>query len=455
MKIRVRLAFLYTALTVATLVVSVSILYYAAGKSREKEFYTLLHKEAVTKANLFLDAKVENKTLQDIYRNNRKILDEVEVAIYDTSFTLLYHDAVDLDFVKEDRSLFEKIRTQKEVRFYQEHWQVIGMVYLYDQKEYVITAAAYDQYGYTKLHSMLLTSVLVVVGAVFFIYALGYFFSKKAFAPVVGMTLEVQKISAHNLHDRLEVTAPTDELSGLAQTFNKMLDRLEASFEAQKNFVSNTAHEIRTPLSALVAELEWLHEKERSVEAYRKSVEAALEDTKRIIGLSDSMLDLARASYDISSVVYKPVRIDEVLIEARQKVLRSVPDACIVLQIDEAIEHDIQLSVMGDEYLLMVAFANILDNACKYSADRRCVVHVSSVGEKVTIHFSDKGIGIAEEEISKIFQPFYRGHNRSFSKGHGIGLTLAMKIISIHEGTLHLKSTEGVGASVVVCFEQV
>src|SRR5690606_26698951 len=103
MKTRTRLTILFTLITATILLAFAAIIYYTAKENREKEFYTLLKKEDITKANLFLNASVEKQPLQDIYHNNRKVLKEVEVAIYDTGFALLYHDAVDIDFVKETK----------------------------------------------------------------------------------------------------------------------------------------------------------------------------------------------------------------------------------------------------------------------------------------------------------------------------------------------------------------
>lgn len=126
MKIRTRLIILFTLITAIILGLFATIIYLSAKENREIEFYQLLRKEAITKANLFLNAHVDKKILQDIYHNNRKILNEVEVAIYDTHFDLLYHDAVDIDFVKETKVMIDQIIHKGEIRFYQQGWQVVG-----------------------------------------------------------------------------------------------------------------------------------------------------------------------------------------------------------------------------------------------------------------------------------------------------------------------------------------
>ncbi|MCS7075003.1 MAG: two-component sensor histidine kinase, partial [Bacteroidia bacterium] len=118
MKIRTQLTILFTVFTATILLVFACIIYFSAKENREKEFYSLLKKEALTKANLLFNAKIETQTLQNIYRNNREILNEVEVAIYDSSFTLLYHDAVDIDFVKETPEMITEVYQNNEKYFY-------------------------------------------------------------------------------------------------------------------------------------------------------------------------------------------------------------------------------------------------------------------------------------------------------------------------------------------------
>src|SRR5690606_15568909 len=216
MKIRTKLTLLFTLITGTIVLAFASIIYLSAKESKDKEFYSLLKKEAVTKSNLFFNAKVDTKTLQDIYRSNRQILNEVEVAIYDSNFNLLYHDAVDIDLIKETRKMLEEIYQKEHMQFYQDDWQAVGLRYEFDGEYYIITATAYDQYGNNKLNSLLKNSILVFIISILFIYVAGLVFSKKAFDPVKEMIKKVNTISATNLHLRLTPKGNKDELSQLA-----------------------------------------------------------------------------------------------------------------------------------------------------------------------------------------------------------------------------------------------
>lgn len=445
MKIRIWLNILFTLITAAILLVFASYIYMSAKESREREYYNLLIKEAVTKANLFLNANVDAATLHTIYRNNRKTLNEVEVAIYTTSFQLLYHDAVDIDFVKETRKMIDDIARQHELRFYQADWQVVGIPYRFKNATYVITAAGFDQYGYNKLESLKRNILMVFLLSVLVIYFAGRFFVKKAFAPVTEITRKVNRISATHLDLRLDVSPNKDELSELSDTFNEMLDRLEDSFEAQKSFVGNISHELRTPLSAMITELELSQNKERSIAEYKTVIGHALSDARKLARLSNSLLDFAKASYDSSEIHFKALRLDELLLDAQLQLQKTNPDYDVDILFEKDFDDDRLISVNGNAYLLQTAFVNLIENACKFSADKQCIVGISYQDNSAVLRFSDKGIGINPDDLPHIFEAFYRGGNRKAAHGNGIGLSLTKKIVLLHQGKISVQTGAGKG----------
>jgi len=444
MKIRTKLTLLFTAITAGVLLAFASVIYYSAYRNRGREFYAYLKKEGITKANLFLGARVDSLTLQTIYRNNREVMDEAEVAIYDTAHTLLYHDATYIDFVKETPQMMEQVRRQKIVRFEQERWQVVAMLYRFGNRDYIVTAAAYDHYGYKKLYSLRRNIIIGFVLSVLLMYVAGRYFSGRVFRPVKNMTDRVKDITATNLDLRLYTNRNGDELSELAETFNEMLYRLESSFDAQKQFVSNISHELRTPLAAIIAELELSENRERSMLEYRAAIKNALGDSRKLAKLCNSLLDLAKASYDTSEITFREVRLDEILLDAQQQVTRANPGYQVSMAFENA-SLDEAVGTTGNEYLLLTAFANLMENACKFSADRHCDVSILYGAHNSVITFSDKGIGIAEHDLPHIFEPFYRGTNKTYADGYGMGLPLMHKIIALHKGTVTVTSTPGTG----------
>lgn len=450
MKIRTQITLLFTIITISILLMFAAIIYFSAKENREQEFYTVLKKEAETKANLFFKGQVDSKTLQNIYKNNRVTINEVEVAIYNTSFQLLYHDAVSIDFVKETKEMINNIEKKGETQFYQKDWQVVGLRYSFEGKDYIVTAAAYDEYGYSKLNNLLKNSLLVLFFSILFIFIAGRIFSKKVFKPVKEMTDSANNISATNLYLRLNTKNNKDEISELGNTFNGMLDRLENSFDAQKNFVSNISHELRTPLSAIISELELAIGKEQDKEAYKNAIKNSLNDAKKIVRLSNSLLDLAKASYDPSEIAFKVIRIDEILLDAKHQVQQANTDYRIDLHFESDIDDENKISINGNEYLLKVAFANLFENGCKFSRDKECIAFISFDNNDVLLQFKDKGIGISASDLNNIFTPFYRGENKQFADGNGIGLSLTKKIILLHKGKITVASQPNTGTTLNV-----
>ncbi|MEA4808720.1 Signal transduction histidine-protein kinase ArlS [bioreactor metagenome] len=451
MKIRHKLTLRYTGATAIVFSLVVLVVYLFSEHSREKEFFRDLTREAVTKANLFLSDRVDAKTMQSIYRNNRQFIDEVEVAVYTTGFKLLYHDAQEIDIIKETPELIKNTIRKKELEFYEGNYQGIAMIYSYEGIDYVITAAAYDGYGYAKLNSLATLLIILWLSGLVILAILGYFLARGALQPVSRIVDEVDVISESNLDTRLAVKKEHDELDELSETFNQMLDRLEKSFDNQKMFISNVAHELRTPLAALSTELEVaLLREQRTGEEYKVIITNALDDAKSLKHLITGLLDLAKANYDFSRIVTEELRLDELLLDAREMVLKANKNYSVDLIFDQNAEDDSMITVRGNAYLLKIAFVNLMENNCKFSDNKSSDVQISFFEKNAIVRFSDAGIGISKEELEKIFIPFYRGKNSTRTKGQGIGMTLTQRIIILHNGIITIHSHIGEGTTFVV-----
>ncbi len=449
MNIQQRITFLFTGVSAGILALFMVIVYISASQNRASEFYNILEKEAITKVNLLLDTQLDAETLQTIYKNNREILYEVETAIYDDSYNLIYHDAVDIDFVKETPEMLEQILLAKQIQFVQEEWQVVGLVYPFQGKNYIITAAAFDGYGFSKLNNLRSTMLIAFFAGLLLIFLTGKYFSRKSLKPLSKMADDARKISASNLDLRLK--EGEDEIGLLAKTFNAMLERLEKSFESQKQFVSYLAHEFRTPLAIIIGEIELSLSKERDQKAYQETLQIILNDSKKIAQLSETFLDLAKASYDKSEVKFQKVRIDECLIEASHKLQKNKPSYKIEMELPEDLEEE-EITIQGNAYLLSAAFKNLIENACKFSENHTCLIRIASSNSRPQLTFIDQGIGIALEDLDKLFTPFFRGDNKNFAEGSGIGLFLVEKIISLHEGKIKVSSEKQKGTQVSIQF---
>lgn len=450
MKIRIRLILLFLVLFGVLLLAFAVFVYISSASTRKEDYYEHLKREAITKANMLLDAKVPPNVLQLMYKNADNALFGEEVAIYDTAFNLLYHDAVQIDKVKETRAMINQILTEQTIMFEQGSLQVVGILYEHNGSRYVITAAATDKYGLQRLERLRYSLIFSFIGIIGLTIIAGYFFVGKALKPVEEMIDKVEEITATNLDLRVPVQNEKDEIGELATTFNKMLDRLEHSFDAQKHFVSNISHELRTPLATIVGELQIVLIKDRTTAEYKEVISLALADAKRLVRLSNGLLDLAKANYDHTEIGRKELRVDELLMDARNTVIKSAEDYKVDILFEQEIEDDDFISVNGNEYLLKVAFINLMENACKFSSDHQCTVSINYFESDLVLRFMDKGIGISDADLPNIFSAFYRGANMDFTRGNGIGLSLTQKIIGMHQGTVSVASRINEGSTFTV-----
>ena len=450
MKIRTRLTFRYTAITALVFILLMCIIYLITEQNRSRAFYHDLKREAITKAHLFLQNNVDSKTMQSIYNNNRAFIDEVEVAVYSINFKMLYNDAIKNDIIKETPTMIAQVRREGIIYFNVGKNQALAMLYKYNGKDYVVTAAAYDGYGLAEERALEEALLVISIIGLSILYCVGWLLSRSALKPVSDIVDEAESITAVEIHRRLPVGNEKDELGELSVAFNSMLDRLEKAFESQKMFVSNVSHELRTPMAALIAEMELTLMKKRSQEEYEYAINNALIDSNRIVRLVRGLLDMAKTDYMPEQIKKEPTRLDELLLDARSIILKANPQFDVEIVFEQEADDDSFITVNGNSYLLTTAFRNIMENNCKFSEDKSSTVRISFWEKDAIIRFSDKGIGISKENVDKIFVPFYRGENRKYADGNGIGMALVKKIVDIHNGTIEVNSVQNEGTTFII-----
>lgn len=362
MKIKTTLTLKNTGVIAVVFLLCMSLIYLVSEHIRSNTFFHNLKSEAVTKAHLFLQDQVDAHIMQSIYLNNKEFINEVEVAVYTPDFRMLYHDAVENDIIKESPEMLTRILQEKEIEFHIGKYQAIGMVYPFQGKDYIVTAAAYDGYGHTNLLELQKTLIILFLFGLLLLFVTCYFLVRASLKPIREIVREVENITASHIDRRLPVRNEKDELGELSLAFNDLLERLEISFNAQKMFVSNVSHEMRTPLAALIAELDLALQKERTEAQYRQAMQNVLQDARRMTKLIDGLLNLAKADYQKEQIKMHEIRLDELLLDTRELILRAHPEYHIELIFEqEDAEDDRMITVMGNSYLLNIAFANLIE----------------------------------------------------------------------------------------------
>lgn len=447
MNIRYKLTVQFS-LIVLFILLSVSFfIYFFSSNYRDKDYNTRLKDRAKTVANLFLGVKEVDMALLKIIDRNTLALYHEQIYIFDESDHLIYSNT---EKTFDDYSLLPKVRIQKEFKYTTKGRDAIGIIYSFDNRNYVVMASAYDYFGLAKLKNLQIVLLVCFMISLLVVVIAGFLFAGRALFPISSIVNQVQKISITNLNLRVDEGNKTDEIAQLAITFNLMLQRLEEAFILQRDFVSNAAHELRTPFAVLLAEIDYSLLQERKNAYYIEVLNKQRLELRRLSKLSNGLLDLARISYDSSHFELKTIRIDELLVETCNDVITLKKENNIDIDFSDLPDNDNKLFISCNEQLLKIAVKNLIENACKFSENKTVFIRFSTHDDYVMLHFRDEGIGILEEDIQHIFQPFFRGKNTQFIAGYGLGLALTQKIIELHRGTLTVVSESGKGTTFTI-----
>ena len=298
----------------------------------------------------------------------------------------------------------------------------------------------------TRLRSIFFVSVPLTV---FWAALGGYFLAKKSLAPIALMSRRAAEIGAANLHERLPVNNEKDELGDLAQVFNRLLERLENSFEQQRQFMADASHELRTPLAIVRGESEIAISKPRSTADYRESLHVVHDESKRLTRIVEDLFTLARADAGQTKPDQSDVYLDELIAESIRAVHVLAQQKNVRFEFAAARE----MPVRGDEQLLRRLFVNLFDNAIKYNrTDGKVSVTAETGAHEYRILIGDTGAGIDEDDRTKIFQRFYRADRarsrsaETLTSGAGLGLSIALWIAELHHGTIEIVSTDDAGS---------
>lgn len=449
MNIRNKLTFLFIVIVaVISTLASISI-YYSSADYRQDDFYNRLMNKAISTAKLLIEVEEVNASLlRRIERDNPLSLPKEKIIIYNFKNEILFSTDEQLE-IKINDQLLDKIRLEEEVRFKQGDYEILGFLFSGVYDRFVVITGAVDIYGLNKLHNLRLILIIVFCASIFVVSIAGYIYAGRALKPISRVVSNVNDISISSLNLRVDEGNGKDEIAQLASTFNEMLDRLESAFKTQKNFIANASHELRTPLTAITGQLEVLLMKDRTSDEYKKSINSILEDIKNLNSIANKLLLLAQTSNQEQDKVFTKLRVDELLWQAREELLKHHSDYKIEISLSEDLD-DQHFTIEGDEQLMKTALTNLIENGCKYSNDHTVYVTLSFQKDKLILSLLDNGIGISPSDLEIVTEPFQLGKNAITTSGHGIGLSLVDAILKMHKATFKIKSVLNKGTEVIV-----
>lgn len=424
-------------------------IYYSFSNFAFEDFYKRLDLRAGTIATMKLGEPEESLKVKETYENFLENLPKQKYYIFPVENNQIVGEIPQEVPSKVVRNTLKN----KAFNYNDADLFYSGLIYEDAEKEKYVVVVSAENYFYSHhiiyLRNLLITSLLF---SLLLIFVISHFVLRTLIRPVKSIIKDVNKIGSENLHLRLEVSDAKhkDPISELKYTFNDMLNRIETSFETQKNFISNASHELNTPLTSIIGEADLILSKERSIPEYEKALTNILLEAEKLEEKTKALLFLARTGYTENTKRFDKVRVDELLMEVQQNLSRVNKNLKIKMDFSLLPESPEKLKIKGNEQLLHLAISNIISNASKYSDNNEVYLALGATEQSVVIIIKDKGIGIPESDMPYIFDPYFRASNTFNYEGYGIGLPLSRNIIKMHNGELLIKSVEKSGTTVQI-----
>ena len=374
------------------------------------------------------------------------IINDVHTALYTGDGTLLYGTnplARQMDGQAFADNAMRRLRVNGiQYEIYERKMTIEGTDALWLRGVMPMTAQNEQLRDITRVASVLLPALILLAVIV------SYLLTGRMLTPLRNIERTAAEISGGtDLKRRIALEGPDDEVHRLADTFDEMVERLDASFETERRFTSDASHELRTPMSVIMAQCEYTLDKERTTREYEDALRTIRRQGARMNGLINDMLDYTRMEQkaenypltvlDFSELV-RGICADMAMLKTNEITLYArVPD---------------DIYVNGNKMLLTRMLQNLISNAYRYGNENGMIEVRLTGGQKVTLEVEDNGIGIAEEHLPFLFDRFYRAESSRSQKGTGLGLSMVQRIAELHGAGIQVKSAPGEGTTFTVTF---
>lgn len=481
--IRRRLALLYSGIFAVGLTVFCAILFQYFQRTQREAFDTTLYNFAVDfSANLEMDFVgrlfVVNPNVSDAGKFLPFHLGSSFFAIRDSQGKVLLHsrslgdrnlplDLRTLPALAKEKHVFETISTSR-LGVKSSSPELRLLTYIAHHADWreplVIQIAVPMDLPRQEQRDLLLFFLISIPGFLLVAGFAGLWMSRRALTPVQNITLIAQGITGvEKLKERIPVPEAEDEIHELAVTFNGLLDRLDKAFASQDRFISNASHQLKTPLTILKGELDFLRKDSALESASNKDLRAGLEsatsEINRLIQLVQDLLLLARLEAGRDTIALSPVRLDESVLQVVARIQKLAKNKNVQLTTQFSADkfgQELEAEIMGDEELVESMLENFLENAVKYSPENSTIELVMTTHpQTIEITIKDQGPGIPSELRQKIFERFTRVKPSNIVPGSGLGLSIAAEIARIHKAEIQLSEpADGKGTTVQVRFQR-
>ena len=367
---------------------------------------------------------------------------------YNLHFNIPFVSSKDIQRALANRTVFKNILTGKE------HLRLLIAPAIYPKleknKNYIIVIATSRERLRRVLKERLISETVSIAIILLLASFLSQLFAKQVLSPINEIAETAQNINYKDLSIRIKSEHVDLEIKILVDSLNKMISRLEKSFQYIAEFSAHVSHELKTPLAILRGESELALRSKHSEEEYRKMIQDNLEEIARMTKIVEDLLLLTKLDYQPQVFKFEDFDLVEFFREIEESSRILAQEKEITVETNDLKE---PILIHGDKVHLRRLFFNLINNAIKFTYPGGVIrIRIEREDHSVKILFSDTGVGIPEENLSKIFDKFFH-HNATgvdVPVGNGLGLSIAQSIAKIHNGEISVKSRVGEGTAFAV-----
>lgn len=435
MNLKTKISFIVSLLFTVIFAISATVVYFLFADFRQEEFETRLEEKAVSTIKLLVEVEeIDQHLLKIIDQNSIHKLYNEKVLIFDSNSHLIY-SSLDDTKIKWDKTDLTYLKTHKHFYRKELEQEIYGTFYDTNSRDYYALISASDMVGKRKLKYLLYILIGTYVVFTILCWFITTYVVQRLLLPVDVFYQTLKGINENNLNTRIQVKNKKDEIDLLANEFNQMLQRIDISYQKQKEFTAHASHELRTPIARIMSQVEnkILDTDAAGIEnTYLKNI---LTDVNQISDLISSLLLLSKIESS-TAVGNEICRIDELIFESAEKISVVYPDIKLHLDIVNPESEDNTLEIKGNKSLLEIAFTNLIKNAYKYSDNKTVSISITSTDHALTASISNTGQTVLDTEQENLFEPFMRGENSKNKSGLGLGLKIVQRIIVQHNATI-------------------
>jgi signal transduction histidine kinase len=314
---------------------------------------------------------------------------------------------------------------------------------------YLVVAMSLEDFEIVQiLKNILLISYPLILILLFLI---ARFLAGRSIKPVSTIIDTSSQITKDNLKSRIPLPINKDELFVLSQNINNLLDRVENAIEREKQFTSDASHELRTPLAVIKGTMEVLIRKPRNQHEYEEKINFCISEVNRLNHMVDQLLLLARFENQKQNIKNETIYLNAIILDNLTRFSEKIESKKIKIITSFSDDYYIQ----SDNYLVSIIISNLLSNAIKYSYSTGEIrIKLSQNEHHITFSISDNGIGIAPDDMNKIFNSFYRSDvtNHAQIKGTGLGLSIVKRLCDLLKFEISVDSKLNVGTTFSLSF---